>query len=117
MENCTIVKKSSLPNAGFGLYANQEFEKGDFVAEFLGEFLTMEEAKQRTDRRYMFQYTKNIILDSKNIDCLAKYANSSRKTTFQNNVTWIVDYRNKRVYLKATRKIQINEEIFAPYRW
>ena len=43
-----LVKKSSIPNAGDGLYALKEFKQGEFIADYKGEVLT----KAQRDERY-----------------------------------------------------------------
>ena len=50
------VKRSTIPLAGLGLYTKQKIQKGEVVAELSGEFLTMDEATRRDDKRYLFQY-------------------------------------------------------------
>ena len=43
-----LVKKSSIPNAGDGLFALKEFKQGEFIADYKGEVLT----KAQRDNRY-----------------------------------------------------------------
>lgn len=57
------------------------------------------------------------ILDCKNKECYAKYANDASgysKSNFKNNCIISID-ENNNICLIATRRIKISEEIFCSY--
>ena len=51
MKNLTLpeceFKISGIPNAGNGVYATQDFQKGKIVGEYGGEVISAREAKRR----------------------------------------------------------------------
>ena len=78
-----LVKKSSIPNAGDGLYALKEFKQGDFIADYKGEVLTKAQRNERYGHTnkdlapYAFQASQNkIILDNACHRYIGAYANS-----------------------------------------
>lgn len=112
------VKKSTLVKKQKGLFACKEFKKGDMICEYLGEFITNKEYNKRTEEGNG-GYGVTVghrILDGKNANCVAKYANDANgtiKSKFRNNST-LYNMRG-RVYIYATKRIREGEEIFCAY--
>jgi SET domain-containing protein len=111
-----LVKQSSIPNAGQGLFALKEFKKGAFLADYTGEVLTKNQLDQRygpTEQDlapYGFQVSKNKFIDSACERGITAYANSSPG---HNNAAFSVSHG--RVRLKATENINVGSEVFVDY--
>ncbi|WP_298392298.1 SET domain-containing protein-lysine N-methyltransferase [Flavobacterium sp.] len=114
------VEISQLPNAGKGLYTAIDIYKDEIISVFKGEILSNEEAElriQNNTNQYFMKLPNGRILDCKNTDCFAKYANDASvfsNTDFKNNAKITLD-ENNRVCLVAIRKIKSGEEIFCDY--
>lgn len=118
-----IVKKSSLPNSGKGLFTTQDIKKGQIVCEYEGEMITWDEATKRNTKDVKKGAYFYFINDKKVIDAFAakntfgRYANDaaglSRIKGFRNNATYFE--KGSRVFIKATRNIPAGSEIFVSY--
>jgi hypothetical protein len=111
-----LVKKSSIPNAGDGLYALKEFKQGEFIADYKGEVLTKAQRNERYGHTqqdlapYAFQASQNKIIDSACHRYIGAYANSKPN---HNNATFSV--HQGKVKIKATKKIKVGDEVFLSY--
>ena len=114
------VRESQLPNSGNGLFTAIEIFKEEIISVFYGEILTNEESEVRVksgNDAYFMNLLNGKILDCKNTDCFAKYANDASgfsRSEFKNNAKITLD-ENNNVCLMAIRKIKSGEEIFCDY--
>ncbi|WP_298136908.1 SET domain-containing protein-lysine N-methyltransferase [Flavobacterium sp.] len=118
------IQTSQLPNSGKGLFTAIAIYKDEIVSVFKGEILSDCEAANRVqnnDDQYFMNLLNGSILDCKNTDCFAKYANDANgfsipklRNSFKNNTKITLD-ENGNVCLIATRKIKSGEEIFCDY--
>lgn len=114
------VQTSQLPNSGNGLFTAIGIYKEEIIAIFKGEVLSHSEAEIRIQNGtddYFMNLLDGTILDCRNTDGFAKYANDANgfsKSDFKNNATITLD-ENNNVCLKAIRKIKSGEEIFCAY--
>ncbi|WP_298119176.1 SET domain-containing protein-lysine N-methyltransferase [Flavobacterium sp.] len=118
------IQTSQLPNSGKGLFTAIAIYKDEIVSVFKGEILSDCEAANRVknnDDQYFMNLLNGTILDCKNTDCFAKYANDANgfsipklRDSFKNNTKITLD-ENGNVCLIATRKIKSGEEIFCDY--
>lgn len=116
-----IVKKSTLPKAGKGLFTDKDVKKDEIVCEYEGELINWDEAIKRNDKGkggyVYFINSKNCIdaFDFKN--SFGRYANDAagvgRINGFRNNSTYFE--KKNRVFIKATRNIKAGSEIFVSY--
>lgn len=87
---------------------------------FKGEILNLEEGDRRialSEDQYFIILLNGQIMDSKHIDCFAKYANDAEglgAVRFKNNTQITLD-DEENVCLLATRNIEAGEEIFCSY--
>ena len=115
------VKKSTLPNAGKGLFTDKFIKKGDIVCEYEGERITWAEAIRRNDLDkggyVYFINEKNCIDAFEYKNTFGRYANDAaglgRVPGKRNNSTY--DVVKNRVYIRATRNIEAGSEIFVSY--
>jgi SET domain-containing protein len=115
-----FVKKSTLPNAGKGLFTRIFIPKGAKITEYKGEVLTWKEVEKMADYRngYVFYFNKNYVIDAwKTKKGVAHFANDARGITrvagVRNNAEY--DTEKKRCYIVATRDIPAGSEIFVSY--
>jgi SET domain-containing protein len=114
------VTDSQLPNSGKGLRTAITIYKDEIISIFKGEILTNEEANKRAlnnKDQYFISMLDGTIMDSRNTECFAKYANDAsafESKLFKNNAK-IGLTENQEVCLIATRKIKPGEEIFCSY--
>ncbi|AEA45213.1 SET domain-containing protein-lysine N-methyltransferase [Fluviicola taffensis] len=112
--------QSQIPNSGHGLFTVIKIYKDETIAIFKGEILTDLEAKTRAEAGndgYFINLIDGTILDSKNVECFAKYANDAEgfsASNYKNNTRITLDL-NDNVCIQALRNIQANEELFCSY--
>jgi uncharacterized protein len=110
---------SQIPNAGLGLFTAIKLYKDEEIAIFEGETLSQKEADKRAknlEDQYFISLLNGKILDSKHVDCFAKFANDATSDTvpFKNNAKITLNEVGK-VCLIATKTIKANDEIFCSY--
>ena len=112
------VKKSKIKNAGLGLYATKDFQKGQKIADYGGVVVSYSQY-EKNPSGYGIHINKKEVLDGKSTQSgLARYANNCRKANKQkgecvrNKAKIKVNTRTKKGTLRATAKIKKGEEIF-----
>ena len=116
-----IVKKSTIPNAGKGLFTKRDVKKGERIVEYLGEVITEAELDRRAENDiygYAFYISKRKCIDAYYTpEALARYANDARGLNrikgISNNCSYEI-WKN-RGWIKAERNIKAGEEIFVSY--
>src|SRR5690349_24503636 len=114
------IKKSTLPNAGKGLFTKVFISKGTRITEYKGQVLTWKEVEKMADYRngYVFYFNKNYVIDAwRTKKGIAQYANDAKGLTriegLRNNAEY--DTEKKRCYIVASRDIEAGSEIFVGY--
>jgi uncharacterized protein len=116
-----IVKKSSLPGAGKGLFTDKPIRKGTKVIEYKGEIIDWKEYDRRVARDedgYLFFINKNYCIDAyPTPQYKARYANDAMGLTRVKGLTNNCDYEveGNRCFIVAQRDIKKGEEIFVDY--
>ncbi len=83
IDDGTFVKKSTIPNAGNGLFAKRSFKKDDFIDFYLGEII-YDKDKLKKDNRYLFFNEKgNFYIDGK-FGNKVKYINHNNDVDLRN---------------------------------
>lgn len=114
------VKESQLSNSGNGLFTAIDIYKDEIISIFKGEILSDEEAAIRVklgNDAYFMNLLNGKILDCKNTDCFAKFANDASgfgTSDYKNNCKITLD-ENGTVCLVALKKIKSGDEIFCDY--
>jgi SET domain-containing protein len=118
------IQTSQLPSSGNGLFTAIDIYKDEIISLFKGKILSDIEAELRAKNnanQYFMNLHNGSILDCKNTDCFAKYANDANgfsilkfRDNFKNNAKITFDDNNN-VCLIAIRKIKSGEEIFCDY--
>ncbi len=121
MNEHLIVKESTIPNAGKGLFTLKDIKKGERIVEYLGEIITNAECDRRAERNeygYIFEISKNKFIDAfKTPEALARYANDAKGLTkvegIRNNCVY--EIWKWRGWIKAEKNIKAGSEILVSY--
>jgi histone-lysine N-methyltransferase SETD1 len=123
---CTSVRGSKIH--GWGLFAEQRFKKGDFVAEYVGEYVTNSVAdareaayQARRIQDYQFRVDEKLVIDATLNGGNGRYINHNCNP---NCISKIIlgeseggESQRRRVLFVALRDIEINEEITYDYQF
>lgn len=119
LEKQLYVKKSSIPNAGKGLFTKKPISKGTRIVEYKGKRSTWKEVKDEDGKNgYIFYINRNNVIDGRpDKKALARYANDARGLVrikgLLNNSDYIVD--GLKAYIEAKKDIPAGSEIFVDY--
>lgn len=119
LEKKLVVKKSTLPGAGKGLFTLVDIPKGKRIVEYKGTRSTWAEVKDDDGKNgYIFYITsKNVIDALPHKEALARYANDARGLSkvegVRNNAEYIIE--KGKCYIDAMRDIPAGSEILVSY--
>ena len=119
LEKQLVVKRSTLPGSGKGLFTTKLIPKGARIVEYKGKLTNWKDVKHDNGSNgYIYYVNKDHVIDAKpHIKALARYANDarglSRKKGVANNAVYSED--NLKVYIEATKDIPANSEILVAY--
>jgi len=119
LEKFLVIKRSTIPGAGKGLFSKQFIAKGTRIVEYKGRSTTWKLAQQQKDfNGYVYYIKDKLVIDAKNYKkAFGRYANDAngisklKKTT--NNSRYVVD--GKKVFIEATKNIDAGGEILVSY--
>jgi SET domain-containing protein len=118
-EKNLVVKKSTLPNAGKGLFTKVFIPKRERIVEYKGRITTWKEVKEDDgENGYIFYIKRYHVIDAlPTKKPLARYANDAkgfaRVKGLTNNAEYVVD--GLKAYIESTKPIQPGSEIFVDY--
>jgi SET domain-containing protein len=119
LEKHLVIKQSTLPGAGKGLFTKKLIPKGTRIAEYKGKITTWKEVDHLNGlNAYIFYINRNHVIDgSKHKKAFARFANdakgSKKGSGLINNCKYVVE--GLRVFLESKKEISPNEEILAGY--
>ena len=96
--------------AGLGLFALTTFRRGDFIIEYVGEYINQAEADRRGGR-YLFTIKEDCVIDGKARSNTARYINHSCRP----NAFAEADEEALKIRIYAKKHIRPGEEIFYHY--
>lgn len=114
------IEKSLIIGAGQGLYTAISIHKYEVISIFRGELLQVKSANKRIELRqdnFFMNLPNRKILDAKNTDCFAKYANDAngiQSSAYKNNALITINHK-KQICLVAKVNIKAGSEIFCSY--
>jgi len=119
LEKQLVIKRSSLPGAGKGLFTKTFIPKGTPIVEYKGKITTWKEVEHNNgENGYIYYVKRSHVIDaSNNTEELARYANDARGITRIKGVTNNAEYVEEgvRVFIQAKKDIPAGSEIFVPY--
>ncbi|MBS1507283.1 MAG: SET domain-containing protein-lysine N-methyltransferase [Bacteroidetes bacterium] len=119
LEKHLFIKKSTLPNAGKGLFTKKEIAKGTRIVEYKGKLRKWKEVKHLDGHNgYLMYITRNAVIDAEpSIKTFGRYANDARGFVklpgLSNNCEYVSE--GKKCFIEATRHIKKGEELFVGY--
>ena len=119
LEKQLFVKKSTLPNAGKGLFTKKFIPKGTRIIEYKGKIKTWKEVQaEEGENGYIYYVKRSHVIDAfKQKTSLARYANDARGLQRVPNVTNNAEYVEDglRVFIESKKDIPAGSEIFVSY--
>lgn len=119
LEKFLVIKTSTLPNAGNGLFTKTFIPAGTRIVEYKGRVTTWKEVEDDHDNAYLFTVTPDHVIDArKALKTFARYANDARGFTRIKGVTnncYYVQDEELRVFIEAKRDIPAGSELFVGY--
>jgi SET domain-containing protein len=118
LEKQLVVKRSTLPRAGKGLFTKKFIPKGTRIVEYKGRITTWKEVPKNGFNRYIFYVKKNHVIDAEQYkSAIARYANDAsglmRNKGVTNNATYEQD--GLRIFITARKDIPARSEILVDY--
>lgn len=115
-----VVKRSTIPNSGKGLFTKKFIPKGTRIVEYKGKVITWKEAERLADSEngYIFHFTNSYCIDARNTKkSVAGFVNDAQGLTrvegLKNNTEYITE--KKRCFIDATKDIPAGAELFVGY--
>lgn len=118
-EKHLYVKKSTLPNAGKGLYTKVDIPKGEKIVEYKGKITSWKDVKDDDGKNgYIFYVKRYHVIDAlPTPQHLARYANDARGLSkikdIRNNCDYVTD--GLKAYIESKKFIPAGSEIFVDY--
>ena len=119
IEKDVIVKKSTLPGAGKGLFAKKFIPKGTKIVEYKGRIRTWKEVDpNKHDNGYIYYVKRYHVIDAAgHKSALARYANDARGIARVKGITNNSEYTEEglKVYITSVKDIPAGAEILVAY--
>src|SRR5688572_11801460 len=119
LEKQLIVKKSTIPNSGKGLFTKKFIPKGTRIVEYKGRISAWKDVKDEDGKNgYIFYINRNHVIDAlPTKKALARYANDARGLVKIAGVTNNCDYISDglKAYIESKKDIPAGSEIFVDY--
>src|SRR6478672_8502364 len=121
LEKQLVVKRSTIPNSGKGLFTKKPIPKGTRIVEYKGKTSTWKEVNIDEGRNgYIYYINRSNVIDAMPFpQHLARYANDaqgiSKVKGILNNCRYISDMGSMRVYIEAVKDIPAGAEILVQY--
>ena len=118
LEKQLVVKNSTLPGSGKGLFTKKMIPKGTRIVEYKGRITNWKEMKYAWENGYIYNVNNNHVIDALPYKkALARYANDaqglSRVKGITNNCVYVND--GLKVYITSTKDIPAGAEILVRY--
>ena len=119
LEKNLVIRRSTLPGAGKGLFSKVFISRGTPIVEYKGKVHTWKEVEKMPDERngYVFYFNSRFVLDAWKHKGFAHFANDAKGITrvegIRNNSEY--DTQGRHCYIVATRDIPAGTEIFVGY--
>ena len=119
LEKQLMVKKSTIPGAGKGLFTKKPIAKGTRIVEYKGKASTWKEVNHdEGNNGYIYYVSRHFVLDAQHDKtALARYANDARGIGrvkgISNNSHYVTE--GNRVFIEAVKDIPARGEILVSY--
>lgn len=118
LEKQLIVKESTIPESGMGLFTKEFIPQGTRIVEYKGRITTWKEVEHDSDNGYIFTVNPDHVIDARlTKKALARYANDAsglkRVKGIKNNCQYVND--GLKVYIESIKDIPPGSELFVGY--
>ncbi|MGZ5220618.1 MAG: SET domain-containing protein [Chitinophagaceae bacterium] len=119
LEKQLVVRRSSIPGSGKGLFTKKFIPKGARIVEYKGKATNWQEVRHNNgENGYIYYVNRNHVIDARTYTkALARYANDARGLQkikgISNNAVYTED--KMRVFIEAIKDIPANSEILVSY--
>ena len=119
LEKYLVVKKSTLPKAGKGLFTSASIPKGTRIVEYKGRKCRWKDVKHEDSTNpYLMRVDRIHAIDARrSLKTFGRYANDatglSRIAGVKNNAEYVAE--GSRCFIEATKNIPAGTEIFVNY--
>jgi SET domain-containing protein len=121
LEKQLVVKRSTIPNSGKGLFTKEFIPKGTRIVEYKGKKTTWKDVDIDEGRNgYIYYINRKHVIDARlTPQHLGRYANDaqgmSKVKGISNNCRYIADMDTLRVYIESVKDIPAGGEILVQY--
>lgn len=118
LEKHLVVKKSTIPGAGKGLFTTVDIPKGTRIVEYKGRITTWKEVEWDSENKYIYTINPKHVIDAgRTLKAFARYANDAKGLTkikgLTNNSIYVND--GLRAFIESTKDIPAGSEILVAY--
>lgn len=119
LEKQLVVKKSTIPNSGKGLFTRRFIPKGMRIVEYKGKISAWKEVKDEDGKNgYIFYVNRNHVINALPVKtALARYGNDARGLVrikgLTNNCDYVTD--GTQAFIESKKDIPAGSEIFVDY--
>jgi len=119
LEKQLVVKTSTIPNSGKGLFTKKFIPKGTRIVEYKGRISAWKDVKDEDGKNgYIFFVNRNHVINAlPTKSALARYANDARGLVkikgVLNNCEYVTD--GLKAYIESKKDIPAKSEIFVDY--
>ena len=119
LEKQLVVKKSTIPGAGKGLFTKKPIPEGTRIVEYKGKISTWKDVNHdEGNNGYIYYVNRQFVLDAQHDKtAIARYANDARGIGrvkgIANNSLYVTE--GNRVFIEAAKDIPAHGEILVSY--
>jgi SET domain-containing protein len=119
LEKQLVVRRSTIPNSGKGLFTKKLIPKGARVVEYKGKITAWKDVKDEDGKNgYIFYVNRNHVINALPVKtALARYANDARGLVkikgLNNNCDYVTE--GVKAFIETKKEIPAGSEIFVDY--
>ena len=119
LEKELVIKQSTIPGSGSGLFTKVFIPRGTRIVEYKGRISTWRDVNHKEGKNgYIYYVTRNYVIDASTYKkSLARYANDARGLHRVKGSTnnCVYELHKGKVYIQSVKDIQPNSEILVEY--
>ncbi len=119
--NKFYLNKSTIKQAGYGVFSNKNFKAKSRLDEYIGEIIDDEEGAKRNDKSYFFRVFhkdgSSHIIDAlpHEHSNIMKFVNGVKTPQQRKRQNCEAYQRNDKIYYRALRDINVGDELLVDY--